>query len=60
MDKCMKKTITYRIITIFATILIAILLGIDAEVATFLSIMTEIVHTVIYYFHEKLWENKKK
>jgi uncharacterized membrane protein len=58
MDKCMKKTITYRLITIFSTILIAILLGIDIEIATFLSIFTEVVHTVIYYFHEKIWEKK--
>ncbi len=59
MDKCMKKTITYRLITIFSTILIAMLLGIDAEIATLLSVMTEVVHTVIYYIHERFWEGHK-
>lgn len=58
MEKCIKKTITYRILAILSNILIAWFLGLSIEVATLLGILIEGVHTLIYYVHEKFWVNK--
>ena len=51
------KTITWRIIATVASLIIAFLISNDWKVAGSIASIQVIIHTVLYYLHERLWIN---
>lgn len=58
MNKAVLKTITYRIGAVMLTVLTSYILGVPIEVSSAIGVLTEVVHTVFYYIHERLWEER--
>jgi uncharacterized membrane protein len=51
----MAKAISWRITGSFATFLIAWLIGGNVTVAGTIAVVQIIANTILYYFHERLW-----
>ena len=51
------KTITWRIIATVASLIIAFLISNDWKVAGSIASIQVIIHTVLYYLHERIWIN---
>ena len=51
------KTITWRLIATVASLIIAFLISNDWKVAGSIASIQVIIHTVLYYLHERLWIN---
>ena len=49
------KTVTWRATGSFATFLIAWIIGGNLAVAGSIAIVQIIANTILYYFHERLW-----
>jgi len=53
--RSMAKAISWRITGSFATFLIAWLIGGNVTVAGTIAVVQIIANTILYYFHERLW-----
>lgn len=53
--RAIAKAITYRAVTLLITFSVAFLITHDLSTATVLGLSVEAIHTVWYYFHERLW-----
>ena len=49
------KTISYRILGTFTTILVAYLLGASFTLASLLGVGELLIKPIIYFLHERLW-----
>ena len=56
-SRTITKTITWRIIATVASLIIAFLISNDWKVAGSIASIQVIIHTVLYYLHERLWIN---
>jgi uncharacterized membrane protein len=54
--KAIKKTFIYRTLGILSAFIIGYVVFRNWEGVTFVTILTEIVHTLIYYILEKIYE----
>ena len=53
--RSMAKAVSWRITGSFATFLIAWVIGGDVTVASTIAVVQIIANTILYYFHERLW-----
>ena len=53
------KAISWRIVASMATFSLAIILGIQTDIAIELGIIDFVIKIFIYYIHERIWTNKK-
>ncbi|MBA3724737.1 MAG: DUF2061 domain-containing protein [Candidatus Levybacteria bacterium] len=49
------KTITYRILIVIATFIVVYMMTGDIEATGNITLITSIVNTVLYFFHERAW-----
>jgi uncharacterized membrane protein len=55
--RSLAKSLTWRIIAIIVTFLSIYLLTGEADVATAGTVLTNSVNFILYYFHERTWNN---
>lgn len=51
------KTFTYRLLIIFSTIAIGYVITGQLELTIKITVYVNILNTVLYYFHERLWNS---
>ena len=49
------KTISYRLLGTFATIVTAYLLGVSLEMSSLIGIGEIMIKPILYFFHERIW-----
>lgn len=54
--KALLKTITYRLLGTLLTLLISLALTNDLPVSSTIAVCEIMGKSLLYYFHEKLWE----
>lgn len=60
MKKTLKKTISWTIVSIFCSSLIYYLFFNNIAVCILVIFLERLFKTLLYFFHELSWENKKK
>lgn len=56
-NRSLVKTISYRILIIIATSLILFIFTGNVELTLGVTLVTSIVCTILYYIHERVWNN---
>jgi len=51
------KTITYRILIIIATAIVTWIMTKRIDLTIGITSVTSIVNTILYYFHERIWND---
>ncbi|MBY9013510.1 MAG: DUF2061 domain-containing protein [Candidatus Lokiarchaeota archaeon] len=57
--RSLTKTLTWRIFALFITIIISLILTGTWEISIAIGITTNIVKTLFFFLHERLWERIK-
>lgn len=53
--RSLAKTITYRLLIVVATFIVIYMMTGDVETTTSITIISNIINTVLYYIHERIW-----
>lgn len=56
-SRSLYKTISWRIIATIASFIISYFVINDATIASSIAGIQMILHSVLYYFHERMWTN---
>jgi uncharacterized membrane protein len=59
MNKALRKTISYRIITILVTLITVYMFTQNVYYMTAITVTNQAILSIIYYYHEKWWCKKK-
>jgi uncharacterized membrane protein len=54
-SRSLAKSLTWRLVAIVSTFIIAYFMTGDLTFATSLTIISNIINFVLYYFHERIW-----
>lgn len=59
-EESLCKTVTYRTMSIMITYLVAFMLTYNHGISFTLTVISQVVKTLMYYLHERLWSSNKK